>query len=98
MYRKTSLILLLTGYLLARAQTSAPTPNPTQDRLETPTTGTPIFRVEVVSRTTQAINYRHRGGATRVNLKGTTLMPAATGQAKVESERGVIHISAELKN
>ena len=27
---------------------------------------TPIFRVNVVSRTTKAVNYRHRGGSTAV--------------------------------
>lgn len=35
---------------------------------------TPVFRTEVVSRTTKAVDYRHRGGSTRVDLKGTDLM------------------------
>lgn len=59
---------------------------------------TPIFRVEVVGRTAQAVNYRHRGGSTKVDFQGTALMPMAKGDAKVESERGVIHISADFKN
>src|SRR5579862_8834487 len=36
---------------------------------------TPIFRVNVVSRTTKAVNYRHRGGSTTVDIRGTDLMP-----------------------
>jgi len=60
-------------------------------------TPTPIFRVEVVQRTTPAINYLHRGGATKVDFQGTPLMPAAKGEAKAESVRGVIRVSAEFK-
>ncbi|HZU27609.1 MAG TPA: OmpA family protein [Bryobacteraceae bacterium] len=59
---------------------------------------TPVFRVEVVSRTLQAVNYRHRGGATHVNFQGTALMPRAHGEAKVESERGVIHVNADFSD
>src|SRR5579884_475690 len=59
---------------------------------------TPVFRVEVVSRTLQAVNYRHRGGSTHINFQGTALMPRAHGEAKVESERGVIHISADFSD
>src|SRR6202040_4153298 len=74
-------------------------PNPTQQPPATPDNGpNPIFRIEVVGRTAQAVNYRHRGGSTRVNFQGTAIMSMAKGEAKVESERGVIHISADLKN
>ncbi|PYX62856.1 MAG: hypothetical protein DMG74_19170, partial [Acidobacteria bacterium] len=31
---------------------------------------TPVFKAQVVSRTTKAVDYRHRGGSTRVDLKG----------------------------
>jgi hypothetical protein len=46
----------------------------------------PIYRIIVVARTTQAINYRHRSGATRINFKGTTLLPEARGNAEVASK------------
>ncbi len=59
---------------------------------------TPIFRIQVVSHTTAAVNYLHRGGATKVNFEGSPLMPAGGGTATVESERGVIRISADFKN
>src|SRR5258708_6131481 len=75
-------------------------PNPTQRNQQQPDPNgpNPIFRVEVVGRTAQAVNYRHRGGSTKINFQGTAIMPMAKGDAKVESERGVIHISADLKN
>src|ERR1700731_1132789 len=57
----------------------------------------PIYRIVVVARTTQAINYRHRSGATRVNFQGTTLLPAARGNAEVASKQGAIHINSEFR-
>jgi len=57
---------------------------------------TPVFRVKVVSRTTKAVNYRHRGGSTTVDFKGTSLMPEAGGRAKVDGKEGRLAISAEL--
>src|SRR5581483_1429419 len=59
---------------------------------------TPVFRVKVVSRTTKAVNYRHRGGSTTVDLKGTSLMPEATGHAKVDGKEGRLAISAEVQH
>jgi outer membrane protein OmpA-like peptidoglycan-associated protein len=65
---------------------------------ESQKTGTiPIYRIVVVARTTQAINYRHRSGATKINFQGTTLMPDARGNAEVASKQGAIHISAEFQ-
>ena len=57
---------------------------------------TPTFRINVVNRTTRAVSYRHRGGATKINFQGTDLMPAAAGEAKVESKRGALEIEAEF--
>jgi outer membrane protein OmpA-like peptidoglycan-associated protein len=59
---------------------------------------TPTFRVTVVSRSVQAVNYKHRGGATKIDFAGTALMPQATGQAKVESKKGYIEIEVEFGN
>jgi outer membrane protein OmpA-like peptidoglycan-associated protein len=59
---------------------------------------TPVFHVSVTSRSVQAINYRHRGGATKVDFAGTAMMPAADGQAKVESKKGYIEIEVEFGN
>ena len=57
---------------------------------------TPLFRVTVVSRTTKAVNYRHRGGSTIVDIKGTSLMPEITGKAKVDSKNGRLQINVDL--
>ncbi len=54
------------------------------------------YRVSVVSRTTRAVKYEHRNGSTKINFRGTDLMPAATGEARVESKRGAIKIDAEF--
>src|SRR6478672_11942512 len=57
---------------------------------------TPVFRVKVVSRSTKAVNYRHRGGSTKLDFKGTSLMPQASGQVKVDSKAGRLEINANL--
>ncbi len=56
----------------------------------------PTFRVTVVSRSVQAVNYEHRSGASRVDFSGTDLMPSANGEAKVASKRGSIEVDAEF--
>jgi outer membrane protein OmpA-like peptidoglycan-associated protein len=58
---------------------------------------TPTYRVNVVSRSTSAVNYRHRAGSTEVNFRGTSIMPEVKGKAEVESERGRLEIEAELE-
>jgi len=57
---------------------------------------TPTFRVTVISRTARAVNYKHRGGATKLDFAGTELMPKANGEAKVESKQGYIEIEVEF--
>jgi len=63
-----------------------------------PMAHTPTFRVIVTSRTTQAVNYKHRSGATKVDFAGTDLMRSANGEAQVNSKRGAIEIEAEFGN
>jgi len=58
----------------------------------------PTMRVRVVSRTTKAVNYRHRGGSTTVDFRGTDQMPEVTGRAKVDSKSGRLDIDARLDN
>jgi outer membrane protein OmpA-like peptidoglycan-associated protein len=84
-----TLAVVMTLGASAQAQTQAQVPadsgNPT-----------PTFRINVVSRTTRAVSYRHRSGATKINFQGTDLMPAAAGEAKVESKRGALEIEVEF--
>jgi outer membrane protein OmpA-like peptidoglycan-associated protein len=56
------------------------------------------FKVDVVAKTAKAINYRHRSGSTKIDFKGTSVMPAAKGEAKVESKQGYIEIEVEYRN
>jgi outer membrane protein OmpA-like peptidoglycan-associated protein len=56
------------------------------------------FKAEVVAKSTKAVNYRHRMGATNVDFKGTAQMPQAAGKAKVESKAGRIEIDFEIRN
>lgn len=58
----------------------------------------PVFRVNLTARTAKAINYRRRGGATKIDFKGTDLLPGAHGEAKVESKQGYIEIEVEFDN
>ncbi len=90
---KTKLLLAvgITLSLSAFAQTNSPTAIVVE-----PLSPTPIFRVNVISRSVRAVNYKHRGGATKLDFAGTDLMPLANGQAKVESKKGYIEIEVEF--
>jgi outer membrane protein OmpA-like peptidoglycan-associated protein len=92
---KTKLLLAagITLSLSAFAQTNSQTAIVVE-----PLSPTPVFRVNVISRSVQAVNYKHRGGATKLDFAGTDLMPAANGQAKVESKKGYIEIEVEFGN
>jgi outer membrane protein OmpA-like peptidoglycan-associated protein len=61
-----------------------------------PTDKTPTYRVTVIERTTKAVNYRHKGGATKVDFQGTDLMPNARGEARVEGKAGRLDIDAKF--
>jgi outer membrane protein OmpA-like peptidoglycan-associated protein len=85
---------MLGGLLLAACALGQQAPQDTT-KVE-PTDETPLFRVNVVSRTTKAVNYRHRGGSTSVDFKGTDLMPLAGGKGKVDSKAGRLQVNAEF--
>ena len=57
---------------------------------------TPNYRVRLVGRTTKATNYNHRSGSTKIDFRGTTLVPEARGEATVESQQGATKIDARL--
>jgi outer membrane protein OmpA-like peptidoglycan-associated protein len=58
---------------------------------------TPIFRVEVVSRSIAAVSYRNRSGWTKVDFQGTSLAPAAKGTADVNSRLGHMEVKVDIK-
>jgi outer membrane protein OmpA-like peptidoglycan-associated protein len=86
--------------LLAAASLSAQTP--AQERSENANRSAaglaPIYRVTVTERTAKAISYQHRSGATKIDFAGTSLMPGAHGEAKVESKQGYIEVEVEFRN
>ena len=83
------IVLSLSAFAQTNSQTSI---------VVEPTSPITTFRVTVVSRSVQAVNYKHRGGATKLDFAGTDLMPLAYGQAKVESKKGYIEIEVEFGN
>ena len=93
MKTKTLLAVAIVLSLTAVAQNNSQYPTALE-----PMNKTPAFRVVVVSRSVQAVNYQHRSGASKLDFAGTDLMPSANGQAEVNSKRGSIEIEAEFGN
>jgi outer membrane protein OmpA-like peptidoglycan-associated protein len=98
--------LILAGCFASAACTLnavAQEPNPTAQMNQkepegvTKEDGVYLFRVKVVQRDLDAVNYLHRSGSTTIGFAGTTLLPAAKGEAKVTSERGGITINARFE-
>jgi outer membrane protein OmpA-like peptidoglycan-associated protein len=88
-----SKLLLAVGITLtlsAFAQTNS------QNLTVEPMSATPTFRVSVISRSVQAVNYQHRSGSSKLDFAGTDLMPSANGVAEINSKRGSIAIEAEF--
>jgi outer membrane protein OmpA-like peptidoglycan-associated protein len=56
----------------------------------------PVYRVNVTERTAKAIDYRHKGGTTKLEFTGTSLMPKANGDAEVKSHPGRLDINAHF--
>ena len=83
----SGIVLSLTEFAQTNSSTSLP--------LE-PMAHTPTFRITVVSRSVQAVNYKHRSGSSKLDFAGTDLMPSANGLAEVNSKRGSIEIDAEF--
>jgi outer membrane protein OmpA-like peptidoglycan-associated protein len=55
-----------------------------------------IYKVKVVQRNLDCVNYLHRSGSTTIGFAGTPLLAGAKGEAKVTSERGGITIDAKF--
>ncbi len=89
---KTKLFLAvgITLSLSAFAQTNS------QNLTVEPMSTMPTFHVTVISRSVQAVNYKHRSGSSKLDFAGTDLMPSANGVAEINSKRGSISIEAEF--
>jgi outer membrane protein OmpA-like peptidoglycan-associated protein len=104
--RQLSYTLFLIGlFPLALTTIPAQEPNPTAQTspqeenkgIAKQDDGIYLYRVKVVQRDLDAVNYLHRSGTTRIAFKGTPLLPLAKGEAQVTSERGGITINAHFE-
>jgi len=89
--------LFLAGGLVTGAAVAQTRPNPGSQSTTPAQDGpVPVFRVTVVGHTTPAINYRPRKGDTKVDFRGTPLLPFAVGEAEVGGKKGYIDIEAKF--
>jgi outer membrane protein OmpA-like peptidoglycan-associated protein len=83
--------LLFTAVLCAQA------PSPVQTGVSANPNGSePIFRVDVTSKSIRAVNYHNRQGTTRIDFRGTALMPEARGEASVTANTGATRVSVKF--
>ncbi len=71
--------------------------NPTQ-KLPPDKSDNPIFKVEVVSRSIQAVSYQNRSGWTKIDFQGTSLAPKAKGNAEINSRLGHTEVKVNIKD
>jgi len=77
----------------------SPAQEQSRENVERQTNGQmPVFRVNVYARSAKAVNYRHRGGSTTLDMKGTEAEPEITGRAKVDGKAGRLAIDVELNH
>ena len=75
--------------LLCSVPLLAQIPSPVQTGVTANPNGSePIFRVDVTSKTIRAVNYHNRQGTTKIDFRGTSLMPDARGEASVTANTG----------
>ena len=77
--------------LVIQAQTPVSTPLPAPASV-------PLYRVTVVQNSAKAINYGQLKASTKIDFRGTALLPAASGVAKVKSGPHGTAINASFKN
>lgn len=93
------LALALAAPVLVRAQVPNPTtpppppvPAPSQQTYD----NTPLYRIQVVGREIPAINYFQHKGVTTIGFTGTSLLPEAHGEARVQATPGRTEIRASF--
>jgi outer membrane protein OmpA-like peptidoglycan-associated protein len=91
------LLLPLTSLLLA-AQMPMPNPGEPPAPPVPATFGAPLPESGLVRSTAQAINYQMLTSSTKISFQGTSLLPAASGMAKVKAKRGTTTIKAKFEH
>lgn len=56
----------------------------------------PIFRVNIIERTTPALNYGHLTEPTKIDFRGTALLSSARGDAVIDARRGAVLVDAHF--
>lgn len=79
--------------LPAFAQTESETAQPVNNQYNTP-----VYRVNVVERSAQAINYRNRGDEMKFNMAPTDLLPKSKGEVKVKPHRDRVQIESKFSD
>ncbi len=82
---------LITVAISAYSQQSQPQPPPSHGD------SVPIYKVTVVQRALQAVNFKPHAGPTEIDLKGTVLMRNAQGDAFVEVKNGYTKVDLNVK-
>ncbi len=90
------LILSPAAILAQESASSMDSTSTTSSQQPVDQNGIYIFRVKVVQRNLDCVNYLHRSGSTTIGFEGTPMLPKAHGEAKVQSERGRITIDARF--
>lgn len=95
-------VLLLSFLLLSFSLLARPLPaqgqsqGQTQEQPQQRPQQAPVISINI-TRTIQAVNYRTKG-STRINFRGTALLPQGTGEAKIGNKSGAITIDAKFEN
>jgi len=94
--------MLATAAAFASAQemnptATAPAPNTTPTGPSEMQDGVPVYKIQVVARDIPAINYFHRQGSTKIGFEGTSLLPGAKGEAKVDAAPGRTSIKVQFE-
>ncbi|MGO9936735.1 MAG: OmpA family protein [Terracidiphilus sp.] len=98
-----SVVLFGAVATLASPQEMNPTATPPPPSNSTPQgpseyqDGVPVYKIQVVARDIPAINYFHRQGSTKIGFEGTSLLPGAKGDAKVDAASGRTSINLHLE-
>jgi outer membrane protein OmpA-like peptidoglycan-associated protein len=95
--KMTSMFTIIWGTVCGALWAQAPATQ-TENAARMAAGAAPIYRISVTARTTKAISYQHRSGATKIDFRGTELLPLSHGQANVESKQGRIAIEVEFRN
>jgi len=97
-----SVVLLASAAALASAQELNPTATapPSNSAPQGPSEyqdGVPVYKILVVAHDIPAINYFHRQGSTKIGFEGTSLLPTAKGDAKVQAAAGRTTINLHIE-